>query len=187
MNKKDCRNLIKNKRRLLDKDVKLSSDNAIKHRLLNMTEYKKAKNLFIYVSMEDEIYTHEIINLSLALGKKVFVPKVDRVSKTMIPVQINSINELIKVPPFGILEPEFSHIENQVDKIDLAVTPGLAFSRNGDRLGYGAGYYDKFFKENKDIVKVALAYDFQILDFIPTEVHDEKINFLISEKELIII
>ncbi|WP_160679019.1 5-formyltetrahydrofolate cyclo-ligase [Clostridium sp. C8-1-8] len=186
MNKKDYRNLIKNKRSLLDKEVKLSSDNTIKDRLLNMSEYKKARALFIYVSMEEEIDTHEIINISIDLGKKVFVPKVDKVSKTMKPVQIKSINELIKVPPFGILEPEFSSIADQADEIDLAVTPGLAFSRTGDRLGYGAGYYDKFFKENKNIVKVALAYDFQILDFIPTENHDEKIDYIISENELII-
>ncbi|MBK1812441.1 5-formyltetrahydrofolate cyclo-ligase [Clostridium sp. YIM B02505] len=184
MDKKGYRELIKQKRSTLDIIMKEEFDRNIRSMLLQTEEYKSCIDLFIYISIGGEVDTHEIINKSLELGKKVFVPKVNKNTKEMNAVQINSIKDLVEVPPFNILEPkEISKVVPE-DSIDLIIMPGLAFSKSGDRLGYGGGYYDKFLKHNRKAPRIALAYEFQIFDSIPIEVYDEKVTHIISERSI---
>ncbi|GFZ32708.1 5-formyltetrahydrofolate cyclo-ligase [Clostridium zeae] len=187
MDKKSYRELIKQKRSVLDRTIKKEFDSNIRSLLLQTEEYKACENLFIYISIGGEVDTHEIINKSLALGKKVFVPKVNRNTKDMNAIQINSINDLVEVPPFNILEPKENANVIKGDSIDLIIMPGLAFSKGGDRLGYGGGYYDKFLKHNTKSARIALAYEFQIFDSIPVEVYDEKVSHIISERGILTI
>jgi 5-formyltetrahydrofolate cyclo-ligase len=187
MDKKSYRELIKQKRSVLDIEIKKESDSNIRNMLFQTKEYKVCENLFIYISIGGEVDTHEIINKSLDLGKKVFVPKVNRNTRSMNAIQINSIKELVEVQPFNILEPKDNGEVIQEECIDLIIMPGLAFSKNGDRLGYGGGYYDKFLKHNTKSPRIALAYDFQIFDSIPVEVYDEKVSHIISERSILTI
>lgn len=187
MDKKSYRELIKQKRSLLDVEIKKEFDSNIRNMLFQTKEYKACETLFIYISIGGEVDTHEIINKSLALGKRVFVPKVNRNTKDMNAIQIDSINDLVEVPPFNILEPKENSKVISEDSIDLIIVPGLAFSKNGDRLGYGGGYYDKFLKHNTKSPRIALAYEFQIFDSIPIEVYDEKVSHIISERSILTI
>ncbi|MBT3865198.1 5-formyltetrahydrofolate cyclo-ligase [Candidatus Peregrinibacteria bacterium] len=70
---------------------------------------------------------------------------------------------------------------------DLIVTPGIAFDTNGNRIGYGKGYFDRLFPNlSTDCIKIALAYDFQIVENIPAERHDQKVDLILTEKRKII-
>jgi 5-formyltetrahydrofolate cyclo-ligase len=95
-------------------------------------------------------------------------------------VIIQSMNEL-QLSSFGILEPE--DFQNSVDpkEIDLLFIPGLAFDKKGGRIGYGAGYYDRYLKTvREDAYKVGLAYDFQIIPSVPMETYDTFIDDIIA-------
>jgi 5-formyltetrahydrofolate cyclo-ligase len=70
------------------------------------------------------------------------------------------------------------------DKFDVIIVPGLAFDRKGHRLGYGQGNYDKFLASQPKAVKIGLSYDDMVFNKLPNQEHDEKVNYIISEKEL---
>jgi 5-formyltetrahydrofolate cyclo-ligase len=96
-------------------------------------------------------------------------------------LKINSLNNL-KVSDYGVLEPEDNSEEVFAKDMNLAIIPGLVFDLKGGRIGYGGGFYDRFFSNtNIDITKIALAYQFQILEELPLEDHDVSINNIITE------
>jgi 5-formyltetrahydrofolate cyclo-ligase len=87
---------------------------------------------------------------------------------------------------FGLLEPERDvGLMVEPDDLDLVIVPGVAFDRRGNRLGFGGGYYDRFF-ERCNATRVGLAYAFQVVDDIPAEDHDVKIDWLVTEDEVIL-
>ena len=71
------------------------------------------------------------------------------------------------------------------EKIDVVIVPGIAFDRNGHRIGFGCGYYDDFLKRARQAKKIALAYDFQIVDFIPAETHDVRVDVIVTPDGII--
>lgn len=105
------------------------------------TYFKNSDVVFCYVSFENEISTHNLIN-ALLKEKRVVVPYCADKNGTMICVEIKSLSDL-KEGSFGILEPQ-SPIEFNKEEIDLCIIPGLAFDSSGGRIGFGKGYYDKF-------------------------------------------
>lgn len=187
MDKGDLRKEIKAKRESMDKDTKITYDEGIKKALLESDVYKNSKAIFIYVSMDSEINTIEIIKEVLSSGKRVAVPKVIPVSlkrRYMKALKINSMLQLNESGAFGILEPSIE-CEDISEEIDLVIVPGLAFDLEGNRLGYGGGYYDRFLSKYPNNKKIALCYDFQIFKEIPHEFFDEKVDLIISEKRTI--
>ncbi|CAB1245411.1 5-formyltetrahydrofolate cyclo-ligase [Clostridiaceae bacterium BL-3] len=181
MNKEDIRKKIKEKRDSMPEIKKRALDNIIFEKVLLSEEYRKAGNLFIFVSFGTEVDTHRIIKRALRDGKNVSVPKTISREKGMIAVKINHFNEL-KSGAYGILEPENINLRMDESTIDLCYIPGIAFDKEGGRIGYGGGYYDRFLKmTRKDSKKIALAYSFQILDKVPREEHDIPIDNIISD------
>ena len=104
-------------------------------------------------------------------------------------VKISSVENL-KKDRYGIPEPEEDAPHINPDKLDLIVAPGVAFDNRGGRIGYGAGYYDRYFKkisnERSNIIKkIALAYNFQVIDNVPMDEQDVKIDCIITEKHIL--
>ena len=181
MNKENIRKRINEKRNGLTEVQKNTLDDIIFNKVLLSEDYRKSKNLFIFVSFRTEVDTHRIIKKALKDGKNVSVPKIISREKGMIAVKINHFHEL-KSGAYGILEPEDINLRMEESAIDLSYIPGLAFDRAGGRIGYGGGYYDRFLKmTRKDSKKIALAYSFQILDCIPKEKHDILMDRIISD------
>ncbi|MCY6356491.1 5-formyltetrahydrofolate cyclo-ligase [Clostridium sp. ZS2-4] len=178
--KKEIREYINEKRLLLKAEEKLEFDTLIFNKLINSKEYIDSKHIFTYVSFNNEVDTQRFIQHALQDDKCVYVPKVISKQKGMKAIQIKSVNEL-KKGMYGIWEPasfEFS-VDEQV--IDLVVVPGIAFDIFGGRVGYGGGFYDRFLKKlNSNAVKLALAYDFQVMDKVPVEIHDVFIDRIIT-------
>ena len=92
------------------------------------------------------------INYAISDNKDIYVPKTDKVNKEMLAIKINSLNNM-NVDKLGILEPKYVDKSKIGDKFDLIIMPGVAFDKNGNRIGYGGGYYDKYISKIKYLVK----------------------------------
>lgn len=178
--KKVLRNKILEIRDSLNNNEKELIDNKIFNELINTDLYKRSINIFIYISFSNEINTRNIIEKAFKDKKNVFIPKVYKYDKLMKAIKLNSIDEL-KKNSMGILEPidDSNYIEKE--NIDLIVVPGVVFDKECNRIGYGGGYYDRYLKDIKSKKnKIALAYDLQIVDKIESEVHDIKVDYIIT-------
>lgn len=141
--------------------------------------FQDAKNILIYNSMEDEVRTSEFINKWKA-QKTFFLPVV--VGDDIVFREFSSTSQL-KESSFGIMEPTGDDFADY-KKIDLIIVPGVAFDRNKNRLGRGKGYYDRFLKK-VNAPKMGICFDFQLLDRIPAESNDIKMDYVISENDFI--
>ena len=146
MTKGEIRNHIKNIRKEIPINLRKEYNQNIHERLFLSNEFKDCNMLFIYISFGSEIDTITIINKALQMNKTVFVPKVEK--NDMNFYELHSLDGLIR-SKFGILEPDSSidqiYTSNSLADVNkLMILPGLAFDRLGNRIGYGAGYYDRY-------------------------------------------
>ena len=187
--KKILRKEILTKRKNIDIVKKEEMDNKILDEFYESKYYREAKKIFIYISYDSEINTKGIINKALRDNKKIYVPRTEFKTRLMDAVEITSLDNLIE-SAYGILEPQIHEPHIDPSGLDLIVVPGVAFDRNGGRMGYGAGFYDRYFKKISEdnigkIVKLALAYDFQILENVPMNEQDVPVNYIITETKFI--
>jgi 5-formyltetrahydrofolate cyclo-ligase len=184
--KKTIRRKVLEKRDEIPPVVKKIKDALIKQGLFSLPEFIAAKTVFFYASFGSEVETLSMIKESLKLGKRVVLPKVDKERHMLRLYEIKDISELS--PGYmGIPEPLLPNERLvSLDDFDLVIIPGVVFDYSGNRLGYGAGYYDILLsksEEKKPIV--ALAYEEQLVDSIPSETHDVKINTVVTDKRVI--
>lgn len=167
-------------------EVKQSQSDAVISLLKTLPVYQKSSRISVYLNMDDEIRTHKIVEHIFQTGKICFIP---RYSKTdMVMVRLKSMEDLKNLPKtkWNIAQPlETDQREDALETggLDLVIVPGLAFSKNGDRLGRGKGYYDRFLSncraKNRNLFTIALAFVEQINENIPTEPHDTKIDLVL--------
>lgn len=182
-NKKLIRKNIIKKRDDINRVGKEKLENEIIAKFINGDEYKNAKIIFSYIGFGSEINTKVIIKDALNKGKVVYVPKVK--GREMLLIKIDSLENLV-TSSYGILEPIGDKSDLDVNKLDLIIMPGVAFDKMKNRIGYGGGYYDRFLiNKNIKAHKIALAYDFQILENIKVEEHDIKVDKIITERRII--
>ena len=158
---------------------------AISKRLFGMDEFKKSKTVFCFLSTFFEVQTEKIIRESLRLGKQVLVPLLDPEGKNLQASRIPSMDIDFMIGKYGIKQPTLK-LRDMVSfsNIDFVVVPGLAFDNIGNRIGYGSGFYDKFFKKiSSGVTRVAVSYDFQLLNLVPHSDLDEPVHFLITETQ----
>jgi 5-formyltetrahydrofolate cyclo-ligase len=187
--KKSIRKSIIEKISQLANDYIFTSSKTITTALLNLAALKNASTVMCYLSFGNEVDTKVIINECLKAGKNILIPVIMRNTdgtSYMEASQLLNIKEDLSPGTMGILEPKGSSIRiMDPETIDLIIIPGLAFDKSGNRLGYGAGYYDYFLERlRSDCTQIALTFSFQILDQIPTEEHDKTIPFIITERGL---
>ncbi len=153
----------------------------IKKGLFALEEFKSAKTVMFYVSKDGEVDTIQMIKDTLRMGKRVAVPVTKVEKKELIASQILDLEKELTRGPYGILEPKSGYVRPvPIEKIDLIVVPGVAFDKMGRRLGRGAGYYDRFLKKfHKDVPFIGLAFDFQVVENLPTLSHDVPVSKLL--------
>ena len=134
-----------------------------------------AESWFIYVSTGSEVSTHALIRLLLHRGQRVSVPRI--VGPGCL--EAHRIERFEQLVPgrFGILEPPEDWLEPAPD---LCLLPCLAVTMAGSRLGHGGGYYDRYLARHPAVRPVALAFDNQILDSLPTESHDRAMDLVVT-------
>jgi len=172
---------ISRKRRYLTKSEKLKLDKTILRKLETLSEWKKAKNILIYIAHKDEIQTLDFIEKYLK-SKKIVAPKTHLRFHSLSLHRIESKDDLLQ-GRYGLKEPHPSTKMIDPKTIDLAIVPGTVFDLKGHRIGYGKGYFDRLNRILK-CKKIGLAYSFQIIDNIPADKHDQPVNILISEKKV---
>ncbi|MFH1073973.1 MAG: 5-formyltetrahydrofolate cyclo-ligase [Candidatus Firestonebacteria bacterium] len=180
--KKKIRYELKKIRTLMNPLVLRYKSRVIMKKLFSLPEFKKAKKVMFYVSFNNEVDTHKMISKALKIKKKIYVPVADFKNMRL---SINRIREFpgnLKRSKYGILEPgkEYKDIFKG-NKIDIIVVPGIGFDCDGNRIGYGGGFYDRLLKRIK-AVKIGLAFDFQMFKKIPTDENDQKLDMIITEK-----
>lgn len=176
MDKKELRKkYTKVRAEVEDKDLK---DKLIRKNLRELDIYKKAKSVFVFISYRSEVDTKGIIEDILADGKKLLVPLVK--GSQMIAVEVKGIDDL-GPNKMGILEPKSGE---EVIDVDLTITPGLAFDKAGYRLGYGGGYYDKFFAK-VDTIRMGIGYYDQFVESLVHEDYDKPLEYLLTDRGLI--
>ncbi len=152
----------------------------IARRLLKLDAIRLAKNIAAFMSFGSEVQTEGLI-LKLLKEHTVAIPRV--MGSQMQFLRINSLNGL-EISKFGIPEPPYDE-KNIINNIDIAIVPGLAFTEQGQRLGYGGGYYDKFFEDSNTLL-CAICFEEQICESLPSYAHDRLMDIIVTDKRVII-
>ena len=186
MNKFELRSYMVNKRSRITAKIRTEKSEIIINKLRSLQVYLDAKLILVYVSFRSEVETHSFINQALRDGKRIAVPLTISDGKLLLPCEIFSLDDLAP-RTLGILEPDKNNT-NEVNRkdIDLAVVPGLAFDLHGNRLGFGAGYYDRFLPSlRKDAITIGVCFDEQLVEQLPVEVFDVPLDGVLTNLELI--
>jgi 5-formyltetrahydrofolate cyclo-ligase len=174
------RDQIRSKRELLPSEEIEKNSKKIKDTLFSLNEYKKAKKILYYVSFGSEVNTHGMIEESLET-KRVAVPKFE--GDELKISRLRSFKDL-HIGTYDILEPKKLRAIDE-KKIDLIIVPGIAFDKTKHRIGFGHGHYDRLLKHFPKVNKIALAFSIQIVDKIPNDEWDVKVDKIITEKDII--
>lgn len=175
--KGELRYKYKIKRKYFQHSIREVADGAIRD-IVN-SAFADKKSFFVYYSYGSEAATHAIIADLLAAGKKVYLPRV--VGKDMEAVPYTEGTPLVK-NAYGIEEPQGQAFTGE---IDVCLTPLLAVNEGGYRLGYGGGYYDRFFVGHHDILKAGIGYGLQVCKERFEEENDIPLDLFISERGII--
>lgn len=180
--KKELRSYIKTKRKSVEnKDEK---DSLVVQNLLSLDEIKKADTVLCYISLDDEICTDEIVRVLLDSGKSVGAPYCVDNNGNMDFYYITDFDDL-RIQSFGVREPVIEKCK-KVTSFDntIIILPGLCFDSNGNRLGYGKGYYDRFLQIHS-LISVGLCYNSLIVKKVPTDMYDKKADIIVTENDII--
>lgn len=150
-------------------------------KVLNTHQYKKANSVFVYVSTQGEVSTNKLIRQAICDNKILLVPVL--INSTEMAATVADNDTVFIKNKYNIDEPCEKNFYN--DKIDIIITPGLCFDENGARLGYGGGFFDRFFAKNKEAFKSGLCLDEFIVSAIPSESHDIKMDMIITQSRII--
>ena len=181
--KTETRKILKSTRASIPEATRMDAANSITEQILRLDEIRDARTIFIYISYASEVHTHALIKALLAAGKTLAVPKIVK-SDDMQAETFSSWEDLVP-GELGILTPTDSTPCN--GPFDVAITPGLGFTLSGQRMGFGRGYYDKWFAQNKVRHKIALAFEVQLINEMPVEDTDVPMEKIVTEKRVIVV
>lgn len=185
--KASIRKSLLKKRMTLNKEEAKEKSEIIISKLMELDIFKKSKTIMLYLSFKNEVDTYELIEWCFENNKHVAAPYTIANGKKIIPYEIKNLSNNIHKSSFGVFEPSIDVVnEVNLNSIDLIIVPGVAFDKNKNRLGFGAGYYDRFLsKRFKSIPAVAICYDFQLVDEVPVGNFDIPMDMIITEEKII--
>ncbi|SFJ72903.1 5-formyltetrahydrofolate cyclo-ligase [Thermoflavimicrobium dichotomicum] len=180
--KKELREQMILRRKLLSPSYMAESSQRISKNLTQASFYIHADMILFYMAFRNEVNVGLAMEEAWKTGKKVVLPRVNPKERTMSCYQVESFAEL-KPGSYGILEPP-ADPEKEVHpaELSLVVVPGVAFDHQGYRLGYGGGYYDRFFSQYPSCLRVGVAYPEQIVETVYPESHDQPLNYLVTSQ-----
>ena len=163
ISKEVLRKEILNKRNSMDFNEAERLSSIIQEFFLNSALFKNAKAIMTYLNYPKEVHTDMIVNTGLNLNKTIAVPVCDLKNTNLIPAKISSLDQVEK-GYFGLREPKKAFFDPiATDNLDLIIVPGVVFDIQGNRIGHGKGFYDRFLRGIPASVPIiALAYHFQI-------------------------
>ena len=179
MNKQNLRQEMRQRKKTYGSEQLRRMSQPIIEALLAHPRLMSAHAILLYASLADEVNTHELINTLLQQGKTLLLPVVvdDHTMKICRYTHDTNVGH----GSFGIMEPQ-AEAFTDYEQIDLILVPGMAFDRHGHRLGRGKGYYDRFLSQAKDCYKIGVCFPFQLVDEVPTDEHDVRMDEIITQK-----
>lgn len=181
MKKAELRNELKLMRGNMPKDEAEKKSDIICQNFINSDLYKNARVIALYISIKNEVNLKKLIKRAFKDGKRVLVPITDKAKKEIYLSEIY-INSDFENGDFNIPEPVD---KSSCQACDVMLVPGIAFTRMGERIGWGGGFYDRLI-EKTDTVTVGVCYDFQIVEKIKKEPHDFSMDYILSESEMVL-
>lgn len=165
-------------------EVRARSASVCRHATM-MHELSSAEWVMGFVSFGAEVHTHDLLRSLLAERRRVCVPSFDAVGQRYICSELKHFDLELKEGLLGILEPRHDTIRPvSSEKIDAWLVPGLGFDEHGNRLGRGMGYFDRLLCGARG-AKIGLAYDFQLVNEVPAEPNDVRLDFIVTETRVI--
>jgi 5-formyltetrahydrofolate cyclo-ligase len=179
-------NLLRKLLSLTQEELKRRSED-VTTLLCSLSIYQRAKCIMGYYPLKGEV---DILGLfwKACTTKRFCFPVMDMATKSLKAFEVRDLDADFVKGPYGVMQPDTQKVkEVNIRDIDLIITPGLAFDRHKNRLGRGAGFYDRFLKKiNPPTLKVGVAFEFQILESLPTHPSfDEKVDIVVSEHFLV--
>jgi 5-formyltetrahydrofolate cyclo-ligase len=183
--KKSLRTLLRARRRNLSPAEVTEKSRRVHGRLLAFPLFRQAATVVLYSADENEVLTEAIWQEALRQGKAVYYPRISTDRENLEFVRRHP-NDRLTPGTFGILIPPGSELLRGLQETDLVLTPGVGFDRQGHRLGRGKGYYDRAFQTAlAGARRVALAYNFQVVPHVPVTSTDERVQYIVTEAEII--
>jgi len=178
---------LASRRSLRQEEIHQKSE-IIWQNLSRLPLFKKAGVVLFYIALPDEVQTQKMMDSALKMGKRIAVPVIERHGREIKPFEIKSACLDLVPGPFGIMQPmEKDRIPLSLEEIDLVIVPGIAFDEQGERLGFGAGFYDRFLRNLPSYTRfVALAFECQLVKKIPCQDHDVPMHYIVTEKRVIL-
>jgi 5-formyltetrahydrofolate cyclo-ligase len=182
MSKVELRRQLRNCLLLLPEEHRRDKSRKACGNLVSTEQFRKASTVMLFLSLPHEIDTSEAILHAWQLGKTVAVPKISWQQRHMLPVGISSLETGFSTSAGGLRNP-IAGVPIPFAEIDLVVTPALGFDAQGNRLGRGGAFYDKFF-HNRELTASRCGFVFsdQIVDSIPVTETDEPVDFLVTDE-----
>lgn len=178
MDKKELRKQIRAAKKAVPFCEKCSRSIPIMQQVEKLPQFRDAQTILLYWSMEDEVQTHDFVNRWYQ-QKTLLLPCVDGDDLRLR--QYTGPECLKEGEQFGIGEPtgpEFTDLNS----VQMIIVPGVAFDRHNNRMGRGRGFYDRLLKSTPNAYKVGVAFNFQMVELVPTEEFDVPMNAVITEK-----
>lgn len=178
------------RRKMLALRRALSDDEAVKKAenltswILTLPEYKKAKRIMAFLAMKGESNLDGLIARALSDGKEVYVP-VCLPERQMEAGRLLDMDHFVR-GPLGLRDLPKGYDTVSPEKLDLVLVPGVACDREGNRLGMGAGYYDRYLVHVPFEKRIAALWDFQVAEAIPSEPFDERMARIVTDKGIIV-
>ncbi|MGH4138905.1 5-formyltetrahydrofolate cyclo-ligase [Clostridium sp.] len=185
--KDDLRKTMLLQRKSMKMENVSAFSNRIVETIIELPEFINSKNIMLYLSFKSEVSTYDLAKWCLDNGKKVIVPYCIKETRQIIPFEIHNLTTDLTKSSFGIMEPKNELLKKaNIKDIDLIIVPGVVFDEHCNRIGFGAGYYDRFLPGKLETTPaIGIAYDYQIISEIPTGIYDVPLDFIITEKRII--
>lgn len=149
--------------------------------------FKRAMAIMVYAPLPMELDIRPLVDEALRAGRVVCVPRVGWEGRSLTPVAIRGMDDLVEGEKFGVREPRAGAQVVAKDILDLVIVPGLAFDATGGRLGRGAGFYDRFLSGlTPRAKKIGLAYEAQVFASVPLESQDVRLDAVVTEKRVLL-
>lgn len=175
--KKQIRKYIKELKQNYSFEDKREKSKIIFDQIEKLDDFKKAKTIMAYWSMTDEVHTHDFVLRNFP-EKEIILPVVKGDQLELR--KFTGIDNMKQGESFTIEEPTGETFKN-LDDISIIIVPGVAFDSANNRLGRGKAYYDKLLKQSK-VIKTGVCFDFQLIDSVPVDQYDVKMDLVISDK-----
>jgi 5-formyltetrahydrofolate cyclo-ligase len=171
----------------LTQEERSEKTRQVEERLFDFANYLEAKIVLLYLNGKLEVTSRHIIEKSFDLNKIVVLPAADPAGTKIALLKVDNLEKDLCIDAAGNPSPDPDRCKRvPIDRIDIALIPGVAFDEKGGRIGMGDGFYDRLIpKLPVTTRKVALAFEDQVLPLVPIEAHDRSVDIIITEKRII--